>query len=162
MSLESISQELKDLVSTFDTKWFLGELSNQMKHAGGSMAPDELKGLSSPQRQMYFLAGLLITSDTSNASDFQFSHEKWNKMVELLIKIEKEYDKLFFPKSEMEITEEWKKVRRVAMPSFLLYFNQGPLNFEEQPINWVSDLYFQFANPINKACGRSIENFERT
>jgi len=49
MSLESISQELKNLVSTFDTKWFLGELSNQMKNAGSSMAPDELKGLSSPQ-----------------------------------------------------------------------------------------------------------------
>lgn len=159
MSLESISQELKDLVSTFDTKWFLGELSNQMKHAGSSMAPDELKGLSSPQRQMYFLAGLLITSDTSNASDFQFSHEKWNKMVELLIKIEKEYDKLFFPKSEMDITEEWKKVRRVAMPSFLSYFSQGPLNFEEQPINWISDLYIQLNQLIEAETGLKTEQF---
>lgn len=159
MSLESISQELKDLVSSFDTKWFLGELSNQMKHAGSSMAPDELKGLSSPQRQIYFLAGLLITSDTSNASDFQFSHEKWNKMVELLIKIEKEYDKLFFPKSEVEITEEWKKIRRVAMPSFLSYFNQGPLNFEEQPINWVSDLYIQLNQLIEAETGLKTEQF---
>lgn len=159
MSLESISKELKDLVSTFDTKWFLGELSNQMKNAGSNMAPDELKGLSSPQRQMYFLAGLLITSDTSNASDFQFSHEKWNKMVKLLIEIEKEYDKLFFPKSEKDITEEWKKVRRVAMPSFLSYFNQGPLNFEEQPINWVSDLFIQLNPIIETETGLRAEHF---
>lgn len=159
MNLEIISQELKDLVSTFDTKWFLGELSNQMKHAGGSIAPDELKGLSSPQRQMYFLAGLLITSDTSNALDCQFSHEKWNKMVKLLVKIEKEYDKLFFPKSEMDITEEWKKVRKVAMPSFLSYFNQGPLNFEEQPISWVNDLYSQLDQLIETETGLKTEHF---
>lgn len=159
MSLDSISQELKDLVSTFDTKWFLGELSNQMKNAGSSMAPDELKGLSSPQRQMYFLAGLLITSDPSNATDFQFSHEKWNKMVKLLIKIEQEYDKLFFPKSDEDITEEWKKVRKVAMPSFLSYFNQGPLNFEEQPINWVSDLFVQLNPIIETETGLKTEHF---
>ncbi|MCY7420288.1 MAG: hypothetical protein LH478_00885, partial [Chitinophagaceae bacterium] len=46
--------------------------------------------------------------------------------------IEAEYDKLFFPTTPEEVDEQWKHVRKVAMPSFLSYFNQGPLNYEEQ------------------------------
>lgn len=153
MSLEDKSQELKDLVSTYDTQWLLGDLSFLMTLIGKGKAQDQLGRLTSPLRQLYFLGGLLVTSDSEDASDFQYTPEKWNRIVELLNEIEREYDKLFFPKPDDEIDEEWKKVRQVAMPSFLSYFNQGPLNYEEQTINWVDDLYSQFDKLIDDDLG---------
>lgn len=159
MSIQKKSQDLKRLVSTYDTDWFLGDLSSLMKAIADNRAPDQLGKLSSPLRQLYFLGGLLITSDPTNGHDIQFTHEKWNEIVQLLNEIEAEYDRLFFPKPDEELNEEWQKIRSVAMPSFLAYFNQGPLNYEEQPINWVSDLYTQLDEVIIAQTALRTENF---
>lgn len=159
MSLETKSKELKDLVSTYDTQWFLGDLSDLTKSIANGHAQDQLGQLSSPLRQLYFLGGLLISSEDSNGIDIQYTPEKWKKMIELLNEIEGEYEKLFFPKPNEEIDEEWEKVRKVAMPSFLLYFNQGPLNYEEQIINWVRDLYTQLDDIIESETGLKVEHF---
>lgn len=159
MSLESKSQELKDLISTFNTQWFLGNISGLMTHIGSGSAEDELAELSSPMRQIYFLGGLLVSSDPKNGKEIQYSDEKWDTIVRLLNEIEIEYDKIFFPKPDEEIDEEWKKIRTVAMPSFLSYFNQGPLNYEEQTINWVRNLYSQLDTIIEKATSLKTEHF---
>lgn len=159
MSLEQKSKELKELISTYDTKWLLGDLSFLMNAIGAGRAEDQLGKLSSPLRQIYYLGGLLISSDDSNATDIQYTHEKWDKIVELLNEIEHEYDKLFFPKPDEEITDEWRKIRQVAVPSFLSYFNQGPLNYEEQTLNWVVDLYTHFDELITEKTGVGINKF---
>lgn len=159
MSLESKSQELKDIVATYNTQWFLGDLSGLMQNIATGRANDQLGKLSSPMRQLYFLGGLLVTSDSSNAVDIQHSPEKWNKIVDLLNEIEAEYYQMFFPKENELIDDEWKKIRKVAMPSFLSYFNQGPLNYEEQTINWVRDLYSQLNAIIEASTGLQTEDF---
>lgn len=159
MSLELKSKELKDLVSTYNTQWFLGDLSGLMKNIATGRADDQLGKLSSPMRQLYFLGGLLVTSDPANGIDIQFTPEKWGKIVELLNEIEAEYYQIFFPKEGEEIDDEWKKVREVAMPSFLSYFNQGPLNFEEQTINWVRDLFSQLDTIIESSVNLKTEDF---
>lgn len=159
MSLESKSQELKDLVSTYDTQWFLGDISGLMKSIANGTAQDQLGQLSSPMRQLYFLVGLLISSDDSNGIDIRYTSDKWNKIVELLNDIEREYDKLFFPKPDEEVDAEWKKIRQVAMPSFLSYFNQGPLNYEEQTINWVAELYTQLDGTVEIETGVKTSEF---
>lgn len=141
MSLEKKSQQLKDLISTYETEWFLGDLSGLMMNIASGRAQDQLGKLSSPLRQLYFLGGLLITSDNSNGKDVQYSPQKWDEIVRLLNEIEYEYYKLFFPNEDEKNDEDWEKIRKVAMPSFLSYFNQGPLNYEEQSINWITDLY---------------------
>lgn len=159
MSLELKSIELKNLVASYNTAWFLGNLSSLMKHIGKGWAEDELGKLSSPLRQLYFLAGLMITSDDSKGQDNMFHKEKWSQIVTLLNEIETEYDKLFFPTSSEEITEDWKHVRKVAMPSFLTYFNQGILNYEEQIINWVRDLFTKLDTLIEDELGLKTEDF---
>lgn len=159
MSLESKSQELKDIVATYNTQWFLGDLSGLMQNIATGRANDQLGKLSSPMRQLYFLGGLLVTSDSSNAVDIQHSPEKWNKIVDLLNEIEAEYYQIFFPKENELIDDKWKKIRKVAMPSFLSYFNQGPLNYEEQTINWVRDLYSQLNAIIEASTGLQTEDF---
>ena len=158
MSLEDKSQELKKVIATYDTRWLLGDLASIM-HAGKARAKDQLGELSSPQRQLYYLAGLNITSDPKGAHDIRYEPEKWAEIVKLLNEIEHEYQKLFFPSKAEEITDEWKRIRRVAMPSFLGYFNQGPLNYEEQVINWVNDLYCPLDNIITPETGLKTEEF---
>lgn len=159
MTLESKSKELKGIISSYDTQWLLGDLSSSMGNIAAGRAADELGELSSPLRQLYFLGGLLITSDPSNGRDMHFSRAKWMQIVKLLNEVELLYDKLFFPKSDEQIDEEWKKVRKVAIPSFLAYFNQGPLNYEEQVINWVRDLYTPLDYIIEAKTGVKTEDF---
>lgn len=161
MSLEAKSQELKEIVATYDTQYFLGNLSGLSKHIAKGTANDQLGKLSSPMRQLYFLAGLMMSSNPSKGIEIQYSHEEWDKIVELLNEIEREYDKLFFPNTPEEVTAEWKHARQVAMPSFLSYFNQGPLNYEEQVINWTRDLFSPMDNHIEKTTGVKTEDFIR-
>src|SRR5690606_32635580 len=139
MSLETKSKALKDVCSSDLTEWFLGDISFLMKNIG--RAQDQLGKLSSPLRQLYYLVGLNVSSNPANGNDIQYDPEKWEQIITLLNEIETEYHKLFFTENPEQVTEEWKRMRQVAMPSFLSYFNQGPLNFEEQVINWIKDLF---------------------
>lgn len=159
MSLEAKSQELKELVSVYDTGWFLGNLCQLMTCIANNVAKDQLGTLSSPLRQLYFLGGLFISTNPIEDYKLQYTHEQWDRMVELLNEIEQEYYKLFFPEKDEVVDENWKKVRKVAMPSFLSYFNQGPLNYEEQTINWVVDLYAQLNDIIESETGLRTEHF---
>lgn len=158
MSLEKKSQQLKELIAGYNSDWLLGDLA-ALIHAGRERAGDQLGALSSPQRQLYYLAGLNISTEVSDNQDVMHNREKWNMIVTLLNEIEAEYDKLFFPSSLEEITDEWKRVRKVAMPSFLSYFNQGPLNYEEQVINWVKDLYTPLDKIVEETTGLKTEDF---
>jgi hypothetical protein len=159
MNLEEKSIRLKEIVAVYDTQWFLGNLSGLMMNVATGRANDQLGRLSSPLRQLYFLGGLLITSSPTNGNHTHYSTEEWNIIIDLLVEIESEYDKIFFPETEQEISEDWKKVRMVAMPSFLSYFNQGPLNYEEQTINWVNDLYTQLDDKIESVTGLKTKDF---
>jgi hypothetical protein len=153
MSLEDKSKELKDLIATYDTQWLLGELTFLMHGAGGGFAKDELGELSSPQRQLYYLGGLLLSSAPPEDGHVGYKREKWNRIVKLLNEIEGEYDKLFMPSGLDAPDEYWWRVRSVAVPSFLAYFNQGPMKFEEQPINWIAELYPPVDAVIREALG---------
>ena len=159
MSLESKSQELKELVSQYNEDWFLGDLWFTI-HSGRERSMDQLAKLSSPQRQLYYLAGLTMSTKPEKGAEAYFEMEKWNRIVNLLNDIEQEYYKLFIHEdSETEIDENWIKRRQVAVPSFLSYFNQGHLNYEEQMINWIQKLYIPLNATIQSELGVSTEDF---
>lgn len=160
MSLATACEELKKLVATYDTRWLLGDLSSLMRFAGGQQAQDQLGELSSPLRQFYFLAGLLVSSDPTSGTDLRYTPEKWQQMVRLLNEIEQQYDQLYQPKDEEAITEQWMKIRQVAMPSFMAYFNQGPLNYEEQELWWLNRLYPSFDELIVAEIGLTVADFD--
>ncbi|MCS4240312.1 hypothetical protein M2306_001013 [Myroides gitamensis] len=157
MSLELKSKALKELVSTYNTEWFLGDISFLMKNI--SRAHDQIGHLSSPLRQLYYLVGLNISSNNENGTDIQYDNEKWQQIIILLNEIELEYYNLFSTEDLGEITEEWKRVRQISMPSFLSYFNQGPLNYEEQVLNWVRDLFIPMNDIIYLETNLVTEDF---
>ena len=144
MGLTEKSLQLKELVSIYDSKWFLGDLSDVI-HSGKGRANDMLGELSSPMRQLYYLAGLNISTSKDKGEVFWYDRIKWNEIVILLNEIEAEYKKMMLDfNEELDVFNDWKRIREVAVPSFLAYFNQGPLNFEEQVLNWVIDLFSPF------------------
>ena len=148
MMLEKKSKELKQLVSEYNEDWFLGDLWFTIQ-SGKERSMDQLEHLSSPQRQLYYLAGLNMSTPKTNGGEIMYNPKKWQKIVKLLNEIEVEYYKIFYPKSETEkIDDEWLLKRQVSMPSFLTYFNQGHLNYEEQLISWISELYTPLDNIV--------------
>lgn len=138
--LKRLSNELKLFLTKYDKRIILGHFTQLIETSSLGFAQDEVRMLSSPMRQLYYLAGLLVTT-TKSGEEMNWTEEDWAYIVNHLNAIETEYFKIFLPKEETEITNEWKKKREVAIPSFLSYFNLGPLNFEEQSISWISDLY---------------------
>jgi hypothetical protein len=158
MSLDIKSKELKDIIATYNSDWLLGDLSSLI-HAGRERANDQIGKLSSPLRQLYYLAGLNISSNPIDGIDIRYTPEKWEQIVILLNEIEAEYEKIFYPAKTEDVSEEWKRIRQVAMPSFLSYFNQGPLNYEEQIINWTRDLYTPLDSIIENETGLRTEDF---
>jgi hypothetical protein len=152
MSIESKAKELKELVSRFDSQWFLGDIFDLM-HARPEQAPDQLGTLNSPMRQLYYLAGLNVTSLITGREYTHYSKEEWEVIVQLLNEIEQEYDKLFIDKAA-ELGESGNpQLLKVAIPTFLSYFNQGPLNYEEQEINLILDTFSPFEELINNGLG---------
>lgn len=159
MGLIEKSLQLKELVSIYESKWFLGDLSDVI-HSGKQRANDMLGNLSSPMRQLYYLAGLNISTNKDKGIEFWYDPAKWNTIVKLLNEIEQEYQKMMFEfNEEVDDFNNWRKIREVAVPSFLTYFNQGPLNYEEQILNWVIDLYSTFDDYFLSEFGLITEDF---
>lgn len=125
MSLKEKSEELKALVSTYESKWFLGDLSFTI-HSGRERAFDQLGQLSSPMRQLHYLAGLNISTDKEIGIDYIYDQEKCNKIVFLLNEIEEEYQKMLLEKNKYINFENWKKSKRSGYPFFLNLFQWYP------------------------------------
>lgn len=157
--LETISKELKALLAKYNTQSALGHLSFLMTCITNGYAQDELRQLVSPMRQLYYLAGLLVTQESDGTNEFQYSEEDWQKVVDYLVKVENEYYKLFLPETPEDVTEEWKKKVMVAMPTFLSYFNLGPLNFEEQVIEQIRGTFSTLDDIIAAKNGLTTEDY---
>ena len=157
--LETISKELKALLAKYNTQSALGYLSFLMTCITNGYAQDELRRLVSPMRQLYYLAGLLVTQESDGTNEFQYSKEDWQKVVDYLVKVENEYYKLFLPETPEDVTEEWKKKVMVAMPTFLSYFNLGPLNFEEQVIEQIRGTFSTLDDIIAAKNGLTTEDY---
>ena len=157
--IEHKSQELKNLLARYSTQNFLGHLSFLMSCITNGCASDELNKLSSPMRQLYYLAGLLTSIKEDGTNKIQPEKEEWVQIVNLLIDIENAHYKLFIPENYERLDYESKRRIKTAMPTFLSYFNLGPLNFEEQIINEIISVYSKMDDVINESTGLSTSDF---
>lgn len=157
--LETISKELKELLCKYNTQSALGHLSFLMTCITNGSAQDELGRLASPMRQLYYLAGLLVSQDSDGTNEFQYSEDDWQKIVDYLVEIENEYYKLFLPEKLEDVSEEWKKKVVATMPTFLSYFNLGPLNFEEQVIEQIRGTFSMLDDILVSKTGLKTKDY---
>lgn len=156
--IETISKELKTYLKKYDTQSILGHLSFLMTCITNGAAQNELGKLASPMRQLYYLACLMMTDEADGTNEIQFSEEDWQHIVNLLIQIENEYSLMFMPDVPENVTEEWKKKVEVAMPTFLSYFNLGPLNYEEQLIEQIRGTFTSLDDVITSKVGVTTDD----
>lgn len=118
--LERLSKELKQFLTKYDKRIMLGHFTLLMETSSLRIAQDEIGLLSSPMRQLYYMAGLLVTTEECG-KEVNYTKEDWEYIVEHLNAIESEYFKIFLPTGETEITEEWKKKKKLqCRHSFLI------------------------------------------
>lgn len=159
IDLEKKSKELKEIVSQYETPNFLGNIGLMMQLIASPDKLGSLEGLSSPQRQLYYVAALNLTSSNEKIKKVQFSNNEWDAIKRLLNEIEIGYQQFFYPKNQEDVNDEWKNKRRIAMPTFLGYFNQGHLNYEEQVIERVIEYFTPFDSDIKNSLGLSVSEF---
>jgi len=154
------SQELKTFVGQFETTKFLGEISMLMPLIKFGTTNNALEGLTSPQRQLMYIAGLNISAKEDKENIIHhMSDDDLNHIKKLLNEIESGYSQFFYPKKEEEISEEWLMKREIAMPTFLSYFNQGLLNYEEQIIERIEKYFTPFDTEIYEHYNLHITDF---
>lgn len=157
--LENLCNELKSFISKYNMQWALGHLSFLLTCISNGTAQDELGKLVSPMRQLYYLAGLIVTQKDDGTNESCFTKEDWRHIVDLLVQIETEYFLIFSRVSPESATEDWKKKVNVAMPTYLSYFNQGPLNYEEQIIEQIRGTFSGLDDIISSKFDLTTEDF---
>jgi hypothetical protein len=145
------TESLRELLSECSSESIVGTCC---AYALKRSVPDkESDVLVSPARQLFFLLGLMLTtSEPTNPKSF--SEQEWQDSIELLNTIYTMYARMFWPKEEElpDLPDEWMRVREVAMPTFLHYFNTGVLASIEQ----VSDRIRQYFVPFDAALTRDF------
>lgn len=157
--LENKSKELKQFMAKYKTQNMLGHLSFLMTCISNGAASNKLAKLTSPMRQLYYLAGLLLSVKSDGSEKINYTDEDWEYIVEILKDIDIEHVKLFYPDEEENVSDEWKRRTMIAMPTFLSYFNLGPLNYEEQVIEEIMGVYTPMDDIIGKACNLCTKDF---
>ena len=148
------SEELKKILSHYKTDIFLGNLSAML------LNPQFLvqQGLMSPLREIMYIANLHMTSTPVKKVDqkSQFSQYEWDDIVRRIQRIQDWYIRNILPKG-FHIEDETLEKRLVSGQSFFNYFNQGPLNYEEQVIDRIIKYFLPFDDYILAEFGLSVE-----
>lgn len=161
IDIEFKSKELKKFISKYDTNIFLGDLRSLMDYISSDPPMPSLRNLKSPLRQLYYLASLHLTSSKKEENEIiaQYSDEDWDHIVNLLNEIELGYDQLLLPDNLEELSKEEAKKYIVTIPTFLSFFNQGALNYQEQIIERIEKQFIPFDGTIRDKFGLEVNDF---
>lgn len=155
MELENKIKKLKDLVSQHETTEFLTFIAGILLQIPQRHNNPFLKNLMSPMRQLFFL-GLLNLNRNSTENKKGFGKKEWDEITSLLHGIEMEYFYLLgFPKQGKETKEDREKIA-VTMPTFMNYFFNGPLAYQEQEIERIEIVFKDFEPQIIQAFGINL------
>lgn len=110
--------------------------------------------LSSPAKQISFLLGILLQS-TEPTSPKELSKAEWEQAEQYLEQAFSSYMLLFFPTEgeRKSLSKEWYRVRQVAMPTFLHFFNTGLIASSEQVRTRIDQTLVPFDNELEQIIG---------
>ena len=155
MALEDKIKKLKEVVSDYETSEFLTLLAGILLQIPQRYENPFLKKLMSPMRQLFFL-GLLNLNRNSTKNKVGISESEWDEIADLLHGIEIEYFFLLGFPHQGEETEEDKKKIMVTMPTFMNYYFNGTLAYQEQEIERIEKILSGFEAQIFEEYGVNI------
>jgi len=157
--IEHDSKCLKDLVSIYASVPFLEKIADVIGLIEAPRIPFRpFVALDSPLIQLLYIASLNISSSAEKVRKHYIEDVDWDKIIEYTVRIKAGYFDLLIPEEnedEIAFLEKYK----VVLPVFLEFYNSGVLNFEEQEINKVLDIFSSFDNEIKKHYGLSVQEF---
>ncbi|MEI9954925.1 MAG: hypothetical protein WDM90_01095 [Ferruginibacter sp.] len=156
--MEKKISKLKLLCSAYESTEFLTFLAGVLLQIPQRKENPYLKNLMSPMRQLFFL-GLLNLQRDSSENKKGFNEAEWDEITKLMHEIEMEYFFLLgFPKDGKETPEDIEKIR-VTMPTFMNYFFNGPLSYQEQEIEKLEGIFLEFEAEFKAKWDLGIADF---
>jgi hypothetical protein len=151
-------EELRRLLADYSTETIVGACTAYWLKRG---ATDEVfQDLVSPAKQWSFLLGLMLTSPAP-CEPKKFAERTFAHAQELLNHIFSAYAWAYFAEPGEVVTKEWVRVREVAMPAFLQYFNQGLLattdQVEQRIQRYLSPFDAQLLAELGLSASRTVE-----
>lgn len=158
---------LKEKLEKFNTLDILGMISKYFlvfRQNGEDIAREESDlfsktELMSPQRQLMYLAGLLVSTEYKSHRNEPAEGENWFKKIENDVQdITFDYIKNFF-KVAMVDEEKIAHQGMVSMGDFTSYFDMGILRYPEQTIKLMTKLYSDFDSELLQQTGLELKEY---
>jgi hypothetical protein len=160
-TLKSTAHNLKQQVGIYNSDLFTSRIVSLIHGLTHPWNQSLLKGLVSPLRQLLYLLNLNLTSPILGNYKEEFLEDKdWPQLVTLVKEMEeahkKEFGELkpFTDELKDKFSEEEIHRRRlVGLSTYNAFFHQGPLNFEEQGIEKIVEVFKNFNGDLKSKFG---------
>lgn len=164
--MEEKIKALKEKLEKFDTLDLLGMISTRFLVFGQNGADIARQSdvfakteLMSSQRQLIYLAGLLVSTEYKSNGNEPAKGEKWFEKIENDVQnITFDYMKNFF-EAAMGAEEKTAHQSMVSMEAFASYFDMGILRYPEQTIELMKKLYSDFDSELLQLTGLELEEY---
>lgn len=158
MSLEKKIIELKEKCSVYNTSYFLIFIAGVLIQIPQRNESPYLENLMSPLRQLFYL-GILNSQTTSNKNIEKIEDKDWHKITKLLGEIESEYYKLLGGTLGGENQSKERIEQTMAtMPTFMNYYFNGPLSYQEQEIERIEEVFKEFEPKLIEKHGITLSD----
>jgi hypothetical protein len=145
--LEQKILELQTTCAAYESQEFSTFIAGLILQIGTRNTNPFLKNLMSPMRQLFYL-GYLNLQFNKGGRKVGCREAEWQQMTALLHEIEMEYFYLLgYPKGGGETKEDIQKIL-VTMPTFMNYYFNGPMAYEEQEVERIERMFNVFENEL--------------
>ncbi|MCF8452700.1 MAG: hypothetical protein K9G42_05825 [Pedobacter sp.] len=159
--LEKIALILKKEVGQFHPDLFAARTVSILHELTAPWNANVISGLVSPMRQLLYLLNLNLTTPTAEPYKERFYEDSdWPKVVNILQQMEmihrKEYgeQKPFTEEQFSQLNpDEVLRRRTVGIGTYNAFFHVGPLQFEEQAIEKITDIFKNFSKDLKGKLG---------
>lgn len=159
IDIQAKSKELKNYISQFETNSFVTQicyvLNSNRRMGGDSLA------LESPARQILYLLSLFLSTPSPNgARVFDLVSGDFRHIEQLLTDIESGYRHNFMTEIQREeLTEETMNAIEVSKCTYIDYFVNAPLNYTEQEIEKIKDIFSVYDDYIYSKTGLYLNDY---
>ena len=112
----------------------------------------------SPQKQIQYLAGLLLATDYTRLENFDMFNE-FSEIESDIQEITSQYFNGFMDVLTPSSSIDEKINRLVSASAFISYFDMGDLRYEDQTEKLIIDLYSHFDDKLNSITGLQTSDF---
>ena len=155
------SNDLKQMVGKYSSDLFLADIAQlAIMESNPRINMYPFQGLDSPYRQLAYLASLNISSSLDEIAEAEVNtDEDWKNIVVQSIKVRGGYYEEMLPEENEEDLKGFNELYQISLPVFNNYFDSSQVNFEEQELNKIKELFIPFDIIIEEATGLKVDDY---